>query len=351
MRLLLRLALVVGAISGLGLLGLLAWSTGNASRFARYYDVLLILNGIFALALFVWVVALTVRLARQIRRRQFGARLTARFALAFALIGVVPGALIYTVSVQFMSRSIESWFNVRVDTALEAGLNLGRAALDSQLADLDARARSMAVELNRNTDVGVSLAPDAAARGQRRAGGHGIHRQRADGGVFHQSVWAAAAGHAAGGGHESAAGGPRLLRGRGGRSRHGRRRRRAAPARHHCADRPRPLRQPAQRRPEPRWLQLLQPVPEQIAHNANQVQQGFRDYQELALSRLGLRKLYGITLTLALLLAAFGAIAVALSLSSAWCARCSAWPPARRPWAWATTGRCPSRPNATKSAS
>src|SRR5690606_37529704 len=66
---------------------------------------------------------------------------------------------------------------------------------------------------------------------------------------------------------------------------------------------------------EPRWLQLVQPVPEQIADNANQVQQGFRDYQELALSRLGLRKLYGITLTLALLLAVFAAIAVALSLS------------------------------------
>lgn len=128
MRMFLRLALVVGGVSGLALLGLLAWSTGNASRFARYYDTLLILNGIFAFALFVWVVALTVRLARQIRRRQFGARLTARFALAFALIGVVPGALIYTLSVQFMSRSIESWFNVRVDSALESGLNLGRAA-------------------------------------------------------------------------------------------------------------------------------------------------------------------------------------------------------------------------------
>ena len=51
MRLLLRLALMVGAVSGLALLGLLAWSTGNASRFARYYDILLILNGIFALAL------------------------------------------------------------------------------------------------------------------------------------------------------------------------------------------------------------------------------------------------------------------------------------------------------------
>ena len=278
MRLLLRLALVVGAISGLGLLGLLAWSTGNASRFARYYDVLLILNGIFALALFVWVVALTVRLARQIRRRQFGARLTARFALAFALIGVVPGALIYTVSVQFMSRSIESWFNVRVDTALEAGLNLGRAALDSQLADLDARARSMAVELNRNTDVGVSLA---------------LTRLREANGVQEAMVFTGSGRMVAFSTNQYGQLLPAMppaavmnqlrvaaaTRGRGGRSRHGRRRRRAAPARHHCADRPRPLRQPAQRRPEPRWLQLLQPVPEQIAHNANQVQQGFRDYR------------------------------------------------------------------------
>src|ERR1700754_2928941 len=95
MRKLLRFALVAGALAGIFLLGLLAWSTGNASRFARYYDTLLILNGVFALALFIWVVALTTRLARQIRRRQFGARLTARFALAFALIGVVPGAQIY----------------------------------------------------------------------------------------------------------------------------------------------------------------------------------------------------------------------------------------------------------------
>src|SRR6185437_14129116 len=135
-----RFVLIIGALSGLSLLGLLAWSTGNASRFAHYYDALLLLNGIFALALLVWVIGLTSKLIRQIRRRQFGARLTARFSLAFALIGVVPGALIYTLSVQFLSRSIESWFNVRVDSALDAGLNLGRAVLDTQLADPRARA-------------------------------------------------------------------------------------------------------------------------------------------------------------------------------------------------------------------
>lgn len=315
MRLLLRLALMVGAVSGLALLGLLAWSTGNASRFARYYDTLLVLNGVFALALFVWVVALTVRLARQIRRRQFGARLTARFSLAFALIGVVPGALIYTVSVQFMSRSIESWFNVRVDTALEAGLNLGRAALDSLLADLDARARSMAMELNRNSDSGVALT---------------LTRLREANGVQEAMVFTGSGRMVAFStsqyGQLLPAMPPstvmnqlRLARG------------------YSAAEADDPVTPGAEgglhlrvviplagpdrydnllgASSEPRWLQLLQPVPEQIAHNANLVQQGFRDYQELALSRLGLRKLYGITLTLALLLAAFGAIAVALSLS------------------------------------
>ncbi|KOF52004.1 MULTISPECIES: ATP-binding protein [unclassified Achromobacter] len=314
MRLLLRLALLIGAVSGLALLGLLAWSTGNASRFARYYDVLLVLNGIFALALFIWVVALTVRLSRQIRRRQFGARLTARFSLAFALIGVVPGALIYTVSVQFMSRSIESWFNVRVDSALEAGLNLGRAALDSLLADLDARARSMATELSRNSDTGISLA---------------LTRLRESNGVQEAMVFTGSGRMVAFStsqyGQLMPAMPPpavmnqlRLARGYS-----------AAEADDPVAPGDEgglhlrvviPLSGPDRYdgllgASEPRWLQLVQPVPEQIAHNANRVQQGFRDYQELALSRLGLRKLYGITLTLALLLAAFGAIAVALSLS------------------------------------
>jgi len=315
MRRFLRLALVIGAISGLSLLGLLAWSTGNASRFARYYDVLLLLNGVFALALIVWVVALTVRLARQIRRRQFGARLTARFALAFALIGVVPGALIYTLSVQFMSRSIESWFNVRVDSALEAGLNLGRAALDSLLADMDTRARAMAAELNNLNDGDIALA---------------LTRLRENNGVQEVMVFTGSGRLVAFStsqyGQLLPAMPPatvlnqlRLARGYSAAE----------------ADDPVvpgaegglhlrvviPLTAPARMEgilsgsSEPRWLQLLNPVPEQIAHNANRVQQGFRDYQELALSRLGLRKLYGITLTLALLLSVFSAIAVALSLS------------------------------------
>ncbi|MFW7341045.1 ATP-binding protein [Pollutimonas sp. H1-120] len=316
----LRAALAVAASSALALLALLVWSTGNASRYAQQYDTLLVLNGILAVALISWVVVLAARLMRQIRRRQFGARLTARFALYFALIGVLPGALIYVLSVQFMSRSIESWFNVRVDSALEAGLNLGRAALDSQLSDLNARAKEMAAKLANASDADMALV---------------ITRLRETSGVTEAMVFTGNARLVA---FSSSAYGQLLpdmppvsvinqLRVS----------RAYSAAEADEAPRDRDPGEPANAglhlrvvvpvntldrlssalgvSPDTRWLQVIEPVPEQIARNANQVQQGFRDYQELALSRLGLRKLYGITLTLALILAVFAAVVVALAVS------------------------------------
>src|SRR3546814_14208745 len=111
---------------------------------------------------------------RQVRRRQFGARLTARFALYFALIGVLPGVLIYVLSVQFMSRSIESWFNVRVDSALEAGLNLGRAALDTQQAELGQRARAIAARINDASDAEIAMLQIGRASCRERGGQYGL---------------------------------------------------------------------------------------------------------------------------------------------------------------------------------
>jgi len=316
MRLFLRLALIVGALSGLLLLGLLAWSTGNASRFAQYYDVLLLVNGVFAMALFIWVLALTTRLVRQMRRRMFGARMTARFALFFALTGVIPGALIFTLSLQFMSRSIESWFNVQVDNALEAGLNLGRAALDNQLADLERSARAMAGELARNPDsstVGI-MTQQREARELSEAlilntsGRTLFYTTSQYGKLLPEAMPANILSQLRRGQPYAAAEADETASGA-------------------SADAGLHLRvivplDPIGRvdsltgsQSDARWLQVMQAVPASIALNANRVQEGYRDYQELSISRLGLRKLYGITLTLALLLSVFGAIAVALSLS------------------------------------
>ena len=64
-----------------------------------------------------------------------------------------------------------------------------------------------------------------------------------------------------------------------------------------------------------RILQLLQPVPKRLASDAETVQAVYRDYQELSFSRLGLKRIYGMTLTLTLLLALLSAIALAFVLS------------------------------------
>ena len=313
-----RILLACAAVSALLLLGLLAWSTTNASRMERFYPLLVALNTVVALALGAWVVILTARLVRQLRRHQFGARLTARMALAFTLVGIVPGVLIYTLSVQLLSRSIESWFNVRVNAALDAGLNLGRAALDSQLADLNGKARAMALELGQlpdPTDTNIAL---ELTRQRERLGVPEVMAFTSNGSViaFSTSTYGVLAPplppHTVlqrlrtGRGYSAAE--PAAEDGQG----HGLNLRVIVPliTRTDYTDLNSVL------RPDARYLQVMQPVPEQIAANANQVQTGYRDYQELALSRLGLRKLYGITLTLALFLAAFTAIAAAFALSS-----------------------------------
>ena len=72
-----------------------------------------------------------VRLLWRVSRGRFGSRLLLKLAAIFALVGILPGVLIYTVSYQFVSRSIESWFDVKVEGALDAGLNLGRGTIDA----------------------------------------------------------------------------------------------------------------------------------------------------------------------------------------------------------------------------
>jgi len=62
-------------------------------------------------------------------------------------------------------------------------------------------------------------------------------------------------------------------------------------------------------------LQLIQPVPPALARDAQTVQEIYRDYQELSLSRLGLKRLYGLTLTLSLLLALLSALLLAILFS------------------------------------
>src|SRR5437588_8618645 len=139
--------LVLACLSAISLF-LLATASANTDLFARRYDVLLVLNGALVVLLMLLVGVQLYRLLKNLRAGVFGSRLAVRLVLLFALVAVLPGALVYAVSVQFLGKSIESWFDVRVDRALEGGLNLGRNSLDYLLKETGNKAAQMALTLS-----------------------------------------------------------------------------------------------------------------------------------------------------------------------------------------------------------
>jgi nitrogen fixation/metabolism regulation signal transduction histidine kinase len=164
----LKVALAVIAALGAILLFLLASASANTALFAANYTWLLAINGVAALALLVLVGLQLRRLRRDFKGGVFGSRLKlAPAADALALMAVLPGVLVYGVSLQFAVKSIDSWFDVRVDTALEGGLNLGRSVLDGLQADLLAKARTHGARPGRRR-FHRSAPPEPAARAGRR---------------------------------------------------------------------------------------------------------------------------------------------------------------------------------------
>ena len=99
-----------------------------------------------------WWGYLLWRLRRRLKAGVFGSRLALRLLLIFSLMAILPGALVYGVSVQFLGKSIESWFDVKVDRALEGGLNLGRTILDNLLEELRSKAQAAALTLSEQSD-------------------------------------------------------------------------------------------------------------------------------------------------------------------------------------------------------
>jgi nitrogen fixation/metabolism regulation signal transduction histidine kinase len=267
--------------------------------------------------MFSVVLALAVRLLRRVRRRQFGARLMARFAVAFALMGIVPGVLVYAVSSQFLMRSIESWFNVKVEGALESGLALARAVLEEQRDELRTRATTMALELGE--------VPPAVRAGllehlrERHAVAHALlvdaggNLVAASGSARLTTMGtvppsAAALRAALAGGGTAVIEGDELAT----EASSGLRTRAIVPVPDYA---PAGSVAPSRRGTASMFLQVTQPVVAAVGANAQALRTGYGEYQELSLSRSGLQRIYRLTLTLTLLLAMFAAIATGMLLA------------------------------------
>ena len=289
------------ALCAVGLF-LIATASANTALFAKHYRALLLLNGTVAVLLAALVIWQLVMLRRKLKAGVFGARLTLRLVLLFAMMAVVPGVLLYGMSIQFLGKSIESWFDVKVDKALEGGLKLSQDVLDNMLKELKAKGSAIAFQLSTRpvAEHGVML---NALREQA-----GVQEATLFTGRGRMIAHAGSAG-------TSVAPDPlsadaiRLLRSR-----------QVYALADATPDRGLLLRVVApvnvlSLAEEPRALQLIQVVPQRLAQNAEVVQLGYREYQELVLGRVGLKRLYGITLTMTLLLSVLAALAAAFLLS------------------------------------
>lgn len=308
-----------GAVLALSLvlLFLLTQATGNRELYERNYARLLVLNIAVAALLLTVIGWIVLRLYLRLRQGRFGSRLLVKLAAIFALVGLMPGLMIYVVSYQFVSRSIESWFDVKVEGALDAGLNLGRATLDAMAADLASKTRQAATQLSETPDSSAGLALERL-RDQLSAsdvvlwtaGGQvitsvgdsrfKINPERPAPALFRNARAQRVATQIEGldelsGGQTAASTAASTGRIQ-------------AVALVSSAN--------VGLTGESRFLQVTQAIPASVVANAIAVQEANREYQERALARGGLRKMYIGTLTLSLFLAVFGAVLMAVLLGN-----------------------------------
>ncbi|HEV3011291.1 MAG TPA: ATP-binding protein [Burkholderiales bacterium] len=292
------LVIIGGAVAAVGLF-LLATASADTTIFARHYPLLLGLNAALAALLAALVGIQLVILARRHRARVFGARLTLRLLARFAALAVVPGLIVYAVSVQFLTRSIESWFDVKVDAALEGGIKLGQQAIEQMTLDLQGKANAMALELAERSPAQLPTQ---------------LERLRGQLGVEEAVVVTGSGRLVASAAYDVTRLVPELPAGHALRQARAKRSYTVVDA---AVGRPLALRVvvPVDLPGEMRFLQLRQSVPPAFAQSAEAVEAAYRDYRELAISRDGLKRIYIVTLTFALLMALFVAVAVAATQS------------------------------------
>ena len=322
------------ALAGISLFGLAATSS-DSKLFEKWFPVLSIVNRAIAVLLFAVVVAMVVRLWQRIRAREFGAYMTSKLAGVIALIVLIPCLTIYVVSNVFISRSIDSWFDVRVERALDSGVTITRGILTEQQKQAELAARHMAEMLvntptslimtdlmhlleghqNMEALVFTGSGTAVAAAGSRinvmlpdlptplqlqtvRSAGiysviDGDALENPDG-ITEASQLSIRVIVPISDNDETI----------------------AADANEQSASDPkRNVLLPTTGRQPQFYLQIIQPVSSETTKNAAELVAGYRDYQTLVLSRASLQTIYTSTLFLVLLLAAFGAIAAALAFA------------------------------------
>ncbi len=129
-------------------LHLMSSATQDSSQLGKMYSWLLLINTLGSALLLCLVGANVYWLLRQIKRKAAGSQLTARMVFLFILLALAPASIVFYYSMQFLQQNIDSWFDVRIDNAMDDALELGRSALDERMRTLLKQTEQVASHLD-----------------------------------------------------------------------------------------------------------------------------------------------------------------------------------------------------------
>lgn len=292
---------ILSIVGGAFILYMLSNASVTTSASGVYYELLVTLNIAFAILLFILIVIQVFGLYQKARKKVIGIRFTLRLLISFGLMAVVPGFIVYLVSVNFITKSIDSWFNVKVEAALEGGVNLGQSALVTLLNETRIKAESMSMQL----------------AGQPLGTQHLLLDELRDRNNLHEANLLTAQGRILSVSSGSMASFLPDLPSR----------QELQDAQYHTVSSIHTIDQKglylrvlvpimSQEISGERYiLQLLQPVPKLLQNKMEQVESVYGDYKKLSFMRHSLRNVFALSLTLVMMFATLVAVAIAFVLS------------------------------------
>ena len=128
-------------------LALLAVTTRDTQGFVELQPWILMVNAAGVLILLAALAGRFVELYRERRQHVPGSRLRTQSVLMLSALVLAPLLMVFTFSVLFLTRGIDSWFHVEVRQGLTDALGLSRAALDLRMREYLARTERIAEDL------------------------------------------------------------------------------------------------------------------------------------------------------------------------------------------------------------
>lgn len=124
----------------------------DASGLGQPYVWVLVLTIFALLVVLAAIIHRVLSLTKKVREHAPGAMLSARWVRYFLVLSLPPALIVYFFSAYFLTRTVDSWFDVGVEAALADSLELGQQFLENRKLEVRNQVRRLSREIDNPAD-------------------------------------------------------------------------------------------------------------------------------------------------------------------------------------------------------